>query len=97
MDVTQVSFDMTYMASVVLVTYVIIKLFDKLNGRKVIKSYVKQIVAVLVNIILGYVFLTFNWIEGKSLIVSGLSSILAYDYFLKPLLEFLNMGYKKNV
>lgn len=80
------SFDFGYSFSVNLLTYLIIKLIDNLNGEKQVPTYMKRIIAVICGTILGGIMII---TEGFSMIIaySFILSLVSWDALFKPLLK----------
>lgn len=91
------SFDFGYMFSVNILTYLIIKSVDQLNGPdKGVPTWLKRILAVLCGLILG----TMIYInEGYSniLLYSFIASLVSWDTIFKPIIKyFKNLDYNEN-
>lgn len=86
-------FDLYYICSTVLVTYVTIKTIDGIDKSKPLPQSVKETITVVCSLILAFIFLHYNWSEGKSLIPSFFASVIAYSKLIKPILKVLNLGY----
>ena len=87
------SFDFAYCISVNVLTYVIVKAFDKRNRHR-LKTWYKRIVLLLSILVLGAVY----YIAGSELKVLINSAILApvsWSWIFKPLCNKLNIDYKK--
>lgn len=80
------SFDFGYSFSVNILTYLIIKLIDNLNGDKQVPTYMKRIIAVLCGIVLGAVM---TLTEGFSMVIvySFILSLVSWDTIFKPILK----------
>lgn len=80
------SFDFGYSFSVNILTYLIIKLIDNLNGEKEVPTYMKRIIAVICGIILGAIL---SFTEGFSMIIiySFILSLVSWDTIFKPLIK----------
>ena len=59
-DILINSFDYGYMFSVNILTYLIIKTVDYLNGDKIVPQYAKRLIAVISGIILGVIIILSN-------------------------------------
>ncbi len=80
------SFDFGYSFSVNILTYLIIKLIDNLNGNKEVPTYLKRTLAVLCGIILGIIM---SLTQGFSMIIiySFIFSLVSWDAIFKPILK----------
>jgi len=88
-------FDLYYIYSTVLFTYLIIKFVDNLDKTKPLSIVIKESITVVISSLVAGIFLKYNWVEGKSLLPSFFASIIAYDKLIKPILDVLNIGYIK--
>ena len=80
------SFDFGYSISVNILTYLIIKLIDNLNGKKEVPTFMKRTIAVISGIILG---VTIVLTQGFSMIIvySFIFSLVSWDAIFKPILK----------
>lgn len=53
-------FDLAYMFAVNIATYIIIKVIDNLNGEKIVPTYLKRIIALIVGIIIAFTVVSFG-------------------------------------
>lgn len=92
------SFDFAYMFAVNIATYIFIKCIDVLNGNKVVATWQKRIVAVIVGILIGLVVIKFGS-DKKVIFYSFFVSLLSWDTVFKPILNILNekFNYRKEV
>lgn len=80
------SFDFGYSFSVNILTYLIIKLIDNLNGNKEVPTYLKRTLAIICGIILGIIM---SLTQGFSMIIiySFIFSLVSWDAVFKPILK----------
>ena len=85
-DLVLGSFDFGYSFSVNILTYLVIKLIDNLNGEKEIPTYGKRLIAIGCGIILGTIM---SVTEGFSMIIvySFIFSLVSWDAIFKPVLK----------
>ena len=88
-------FSVGYMFSVIVASYLVIKLVDAVNGNKVVPSWAKCLVTCIMGIILFVVFYLFTEETLESLITSFFAAVFVYDKAIKLLIEKFNMGYRK--
>lgn len=88
------SFDFGYMFSVNILTYVVIKVIDVLNGDKVVPSWLKRTIAVICGIVIGTVIVIFNGYTNI-LLYSFILSLVSWDTLFKPILIRLKGAYYK--
>lgn len=91
------SFDLGYMFSVNILTYLVIKLIDQLNGPdKAVPEWQKRVVAIICGLILGGIIC---YTSGFStiLVYSFIASLVSWDTIFKPIIKyFKNFDYNKN-
>lgn len=88
-------FSVGYMFSVIVASYLVIKLVDAVNGNKVVPSWAKCLVTCIMGIILFVVFYLFTEETLECLITSFFAAVFVYDKAIKLLIEKFNMGYRK--
>lgn len=89
------SFDFGYMFSVNVLTYIIIKIVDKFNGRKKVKVWQKRTIAVLCGIIIGGIITIINGFSNI-LLYSFILSLVTWDTVFKPIIKRISsIDYKK--
>ena len=89
------NFDFVYMLVINILTYLIIKTIDILNGEKVISTWTIRIV-LIVSII--FVFIGYkinNYPNNIILINSTIAVPVFWSWVLKPILNKFNIDYKK--
>lgn len=91
------SFDFGYMFSVNILTYLVIKSIDQLNGPdKSVPVWLKRIVAVLCGLLLGGIIYV-NESYTNVLLYSFIASLVSWDTIFKPVIKyFKNLDYNKN-
>lgn len=89
-------FDIAYMFAVNVATYLIIKTIDKFNGEKIVPTYLKRIIALIVGIIIAFTVVSFG--ADKTIILySFILSLVSWDCMWKPILNIIDdkFNYKK--
>lgn len=89
-------FDLAYMFAVNVATYLIIKTIDKFNGEKIVPTWTKRIVAVIVGIIIGLAVTSFGT-DKTTILYSFILSLVSWDILFKPILNRIDdkFNYKK--
>ena len=82
------SFDFGYMFSVNVLTYLIIKIIDCLNGDKSVPTWLKRTIAVIAGLLLALIIVLMNGFT-PSLLYSFILSLVSWDTIFKPLLKFI--------
>lgn len=89
-------FDLAYMFAVNAATYIIIKVIDNLNGEKIVPTYLKRIIALIVGIIIAFTVVSFG--ADKTIILySFILSLVSWDYLFKGIIKKLSIDYKKKL
>lgn len=89
-------FDFAYMLTVNVVTYIVIKSIDFLNGDKAVPTWLKRIIAVICGIIIGLCVIELNS-DKLTIFYSFFISLISWDVIFKPILNILGnkFNYKK--
>lgn len=88
------SFDFGFCISVNVLTYVIIKILDELNGDVKVSTWTKRI-ALLASIIIVSVVYYVAGIELKLLVNSAILAPVFWSWIMKPLCKAFNIDYKQ--
>lgn len=89
-------FDIAYMFTVNIATYLVIMTIDKLNGERIVPTYLKRIIAFIVGTIIAFTVTTFGT-DKTTILYSFILSLVSWDILFKPLLNKLGdkFNYKK--
>ena len=90
-------FDFAYMFAVNVLTYLLIKAIDSVNGNKAVSTAVKRLIAVLVGAGIGAITVKLGS-ESTTMVYSFILSLVSWDIVFKPILNKLNdkINYKKD-
>ena len=90
-------FDFAYMFAVNILTYLLIKGIDSVNGDKAVSTAVKRLIAVLVGAGIGAITVKLGS-EPTTMVYSFILSLVSWDIVFKPILNKLNdkFNYKKD-
>ena len=90
-------FDFAYMFAVNVLTYLLIKGIDSVNGDKAVSTAVKRLIAVLVGAGIGAITVKLGS-EPTTMVYSFILSLVSWDIVFKPILNKLNdkINYKKD-
>ena len=90
-------FDFAYMFAVNVLTYLLIKAIDSVNGDKAVSTAVKRLIAVLAGAGIGAVAVKLGS-EPATMVYSFILSLVSWDILFKPILNKLNdkINYKKD-
>lgn len=100
MDINQIiekllqNFDISYMLTVIALTYILIKIFDKLNKEKPVKTIYKRVTLMISIIIISIIYIICGYENKIALLNSAILSPLMWNYVIKPIFKFLNIDYK---
>lgn len=91
------SFDFGYMLTVNILTYLVIKTIDQLNGsNKGVSTAVKRIIAVICGLLLGGI-ICYNGQYSNVILYSFIASLVSWDTVFKPVIKyFKNLDYNKD-
>lgn len=95
LDLIVSNFDFSYMITINVLTYIIIKGLDYLNKDKNVKTITKRIVLVISIIIVTISYILTDYQDYTVLINSAICAPVFYSWVLRPILIKCNIGYKK--
>ena len=87
------SFDFAYCISVNILTYLIIKIIDSLNGKKTVSTWSKRIV-LLVVIFSMWVLYNLIGCDNKILLNSAILAPVFWSWIIKPICKYFRIDYK---
>ena len=87
-------FDFAYMFAVNVLTYLLIKGIDYVNGDKAVSTAVKRLIAVLVGAGIGAITVKLGS-EPTTMVYSFILSLVSWDTLFKPILIRLKGTYYK--
>lgn len=87
------SFDLALMISITIITYLTLKILDKLVYKS--SKVLKKIITSTISITLCIVFFYYAELTIKQIVPTYLLSVAFYDYIIKYLINYLKIGYKK--
>lgn len=90
-------FSLEYMFSVIIGTYMVIKVVDFLNGDKIVPSWAKCLITFLVGAVVLVLFYIYTDETFECLVSSFFASLFTYDKAIKILVNKLDIGYRKHV
>lgn len=89
------NFDFTYMLVVNVLTYILIKVLDYVNGYKRVKVYQKRILLVVAIFIVAGVYKINDYENNIVLINSSIMAPVAWSWIFKPICNKIGIGYKQ--
>ena len=87
------SFDFAYCIIVNILTYLIIKLIDSLNSKKVISTWSKRIVLLAVILSTGVLYNLIGC-DNKILLNSSILAPVFWSWVIKPICKYFKIDYK---
>ena len=87
------SFDLSYCISVNILTYLIIKIIDNLNGKKTVSTWSKRIV-LLVVILFTWVLYNLIGCDNRILLNSAILAPVFWSWVIKPICKYFKIDYK---
>ena len=88
-------FSLEYMFSVIVASYLVIKLVDALNGERVVPTWLKRLITCLVGAVFFVVFAKFTDVTIQCLMASFFSAVFVYDTAIKVIIKKFNIDYRK--
>lgn len=88
-------FDLSYMLCVNVLTYIIIKAIDELNGTKKVSIWTKRIIMIFSCILIAIIYNIYNYENKIILINSAIIAPVAWSWIFKPILKKLGADYKQ--
>lgn len=94
-DITIESFDFSFCIIVNILTYIIIKLIDDVNGINKVSTWTKRIVMLCSVIIVSIIYYIVE-IDLKLIINSAILAPVFWSWIGKPICNKLNIDYRKD-
>ena len=94
-DLITANFDFSYMITINVLTYIIIKTIDYINKEKSVKTLYKRIVLLCSIIVITTVYVVVGYEDYATLFNSAICAPVFYSWVLRPILIKCNIGYKK--
>lgn len=88
------NFHFGYMITINVLTYVIIKIIDDINGDKIVPTYVKRIILIISIIIVTIAYIIGNYKDYIVLINSAILSPVFWSWIAKPIIRKFGIDYK---
>ena len=93
-DLITANFDFSYMITINILTYSIIKIIDYINKSKNVSVLIKRISLVVSIIIVTAIYIFSGYDEYTVLINSAICAPVFYSWVIRPILIKFNIGYK---
>lgn len=89
-------FSLEYMFVVIIASYFVLKVIDKLNGDYTIPTWLKRLTTIAVGVAVAYAFWVFGEDNFQKLSASFFAAVFCYDAAIKYLIQKFNIDYKKD-
>lgn len=89
------SFDFGFVVTVNILTYIIIKIVDEINGSSPVGEWTKRGITLAVIILLGTIYYIIGT-ETRLLLNSAILAPVAWSWIIKPIIKKLKIDYKQN-
>lgn len=89
------SFDFGFCVAVNILTYLIIKLIDELNGSRKVATWTKRVVMLIAVIVISIAYYIIGS-NPKLIINSAILAPVFWSWIGKPVCDKLNIGYRKD-
>lgn len=93
-DLIATNFDFSYMITINVLTYIIIKVIDYLNKDKNVSVFMKRLSLIASIIIVTAIYIFSGYDEYTTLINSAICAPVFYSWVIRPILIKFNIGYK---
>lgn len=88
-------FDLSFMLCVNILTYILIKVIDDLNGDKVVGTWIKRLVMIISCFAIAAGYVAGGYENTTILINSAILAPVAWSWIFKPILKKIGVDYKK--
>lgn len=88
-------FSLEYMISVIIATFMLLKVVDMFNGKKVVPTWLKRVISCVIGAVLLVIFKKYSDVTTECLIASFFAAVFVYDVAIKEIMKRLNIDYKK--
>lgn len=88
------NFDFPYMLTVVVLTYILVKIWDRINGDNPVKSIYKKLTLLFSIVFIGGIYILLNYENKIALLNSAILAPIFWNYVIKPIFKLLKIDYK---
>ena len=89
------NFDIAYIVTINILTYILIKITDYFNGTKQVKFWIKRVYLVISIIIVTTLYILFTNTPNNILINSAIAAPVFWSWILKPIISKTKFDYRK--
>ena len=87
------NFDFSYMLTINILTYIIIKVIDYANGEKILSRLMKRVCLCSAILFMSVIYWCLGYENYITLVNSAIAAPVFYSWCLKPILKFYKIGY----
>lgn len=89
------NFDISFIISVNVLTYLAIRIIDTFNGSKSISVWNKRLIAIISSIVLAILYSNIGYDNLITLINSTIIAPVSWSWIFKPIVKLLRIDYKQ--
>lgn len=89
------NFDFTLIIVINVLTYFIVKIFEELNGVKILTTWQKRIIFIIAAVIMSIIYKIFTVVDLCIIINSCIVAPINWSWLIKPIINKLGIDYKK--
>ena len=89
------NFDFAYMFIVNVLTYIIIKIIDYVNGDAKVPTWTKRLILIISIIIVTTIYVILNYDNKITLLNSAILAPVFWSWIMRPIFIKLGIGYKQ--
>ena len=89
------NFDLAYIITINILTYILIKITDYFNGTKQVKFWIKRVYLVISIIIVTILYILFTNIPNNILINSAIATPVFWSWILKQIISKTKFDYRQ--
>ena len=89
------NFDIAYIVTINILTYILIKITDYFNSTKQVKFWIKRVYLVISIIVVTTLYILFTNIANNILINSAIAAPVFWSWVLKPIISKTKFDYRK--
>lgn len=88
------NFDFTLMISINVLTYIIVKILDEINGNKIVTTWQKRIVFLICSVVVGLIYIIVSDVQRIVIINSIIVAPVSWSWLAKPIAKRFGIDYK---
>lgn len=88
------SFDFALVISINILTYIIIRIIDDINGKKDVNSWIKRLAMIISCIIISIIYSICDFCDKKLILNSVILAPVFWSWLGKPIMKKFGIDYK---